>query len=289
MEKAILDYAKDGISIGRQFEKPTAPEYYKNFLRIHQLPLFENINNAKLVQHMKNMKASYNKALEWRNKTGQGILRENVETGSDTVKMELIKRCKFFFELDEILSDKPHTNPPYIHHSDDIELDGEGTSLEIETDTNDDTNGDTLLNLPDIDTGNIQIIEHVVETSTTSTSEDEPLKKRLRKSPIKSAAAALENSMKARIAVEEKRLNWEKAKEEQMHAEHQTRFQIEQEFKQQQLNFKRQKWTADIERQKKSDDRQFELEKLKIEKDAELQKLKLQHDLELEKLKMGIK
>ncbi|XP_024875120.1 uncharacterized protein LOC112456663, partial [Temnothorax curvispinosus] len=241
MEKAILDYAKDGISIGRQFEKPTAPEYYKNFLRIHQLPLFENINNAKLVQHMKNMKASYNKALEWRNKTGQGILQENVETGSDTVKMELIKRCKFFFELDEILGDKPHINPPYIHHSDDIELDGDGTSLEIEIDTNDDTTVDTLVNLPDdidnIDASSFQIIEHVVETPTTSTSEDEPLKKRLRKSPIKSAAAALENSLKARIVVEEKRLNWEKAKEVQMHAEQQTRFQIEQEFKQQQLKF----------------------------------------------------
>ncbi|XP_024890772.1 uncharacterized protein LOC112466737 [Temnothorax curvispinosus] len=243
---------------------------------------------------MKNMKASYNKALEWRNKTGQGILQENVETGSDTVKMELIKRCKFFFELDEILGDKPHINPPYIHHSDDIELDGDGTSLEIETDTNDDTTVDTLLNtlpnLPDdIDASSFQIIEHVVETPTTSTSEDEPLKKRLRKSPIKSAAAALENSLKARIVVEEKRLNWEKAKEVQMHAEQQTRFQIEQEFKQQQLKFEREKWTANIERQKKSEDRQFELEKLKIEKDAELQKLKLQHDLELEKLKMGIK
>lgn len=70
-------------------QKPTAPEYYKKFLLNHQFPLFENISIAKLVQHMKNMKASYTKALEWRNKTGQGIFQENVETGNNTVKSEL--------------------------------------------------------------------------------------------------------------------------------------------------------------------------------------------------------
>jgi hypothetical protein len=39
----------------------------------------------KIVQHMRNIKISYQSAIQWRNQTGQGIL-ENEEDGESVVK-----------------------------------------------------------------------------------------------------------------------------------------------------------------------------------------------------------
>lgn len=82
--------------------------------------------------------------------------------------MELIKRCKFFVELDEILGDKPHFNPPYIHHSDNVKFDDERSTKSLETETGDDnTSLDNTSFVENIE--NIPIIEMSATTSTTPT------------------------------------------------------------------------------------------------------------------------
>lgn len=194
--------------------------------------------------------------------------------------MGILKRCKFFEELDEILGEKPQFNPPYVNHSDSVNAEGGQSPLNLSD------NSDIILDPVDTPDDNVEI---VIDLPMTNAAADGPPAKKSRKSPIKSAAAAMENSMKARVAVEEKRLNWEKERDDRSWSHQQEQSRLEYDFRSQQLRFEREKWEKEVFRQSTSDDRQFELDKLKIEKDAELQRIKMQNDFELEKLKLSLK
>lgn len=112
MEREILAFAKESISLGQPFEvtkivskidffmqpptnidefkkshvykqKPSAPDYYKKF--VEKSSNFDGISANKVVEHMRNLKRSYTTALNWRNQTGQGILETDPENGAATV------------------------------------------------------------------------------------------------------------------------------------------------------------------------------------------------------------
>jgi len=193
----------------------------------------------------------------------------------------VLKRCKFFQELDEILGEKPQFNPPYVNHSDIVIVEESQSPLNLSG------TSDVILDPIDIPDETVEIIMNAPLEKAAAA--EGPSTKKIRKSPIKSAAAAMENSMRARVAVEEKRLNWEKERDDRNLSHQQEQSRLEYDFRSQQLQFERKKWIKEVFRQKTNDDRQFELEKLKIEKDAELQKIKLQNDYELEKIKLGLK
>lgn len=284
MEKSLLDYAKETLQTGRQFEKPSAPDYYKKFLG--KALGFENVPLDKIVQHMRNLKRSYTMALEWRGKTGQGILDNDPVNGELTVEAELLKRCKYFKELDEILGDKPQFNPPFLIHSSqagdfDEELMGvpivhesDILIIEDEVDQEQVNNADGISNLQNVDP----------LTPVTPAPAKKP-----RRSPIKSAASALESAMQSKILLDEKRLQWEKTMAENQKMESSQRAQDELSFKKEQLEFEREKWRTELADRKFAEERKCEIEKLKVEKEAELSRLRIEKEFELEKLKLGLR
>ncbi len=210
---------------------------------------------------------------------------------------ELQKRCKYFDTLDEIFGERPQFNPPFLHHS--IES---NSSVLSPSNDNEFVVEEDLLSLPDTDNTEegqqnkdvvLQIEGKGSEMKSSSTPKREEdsdiLKKKFKKSPIKSAVSALEGAMKLRADAELKRLEWEteNRKKEQENQVNQQQQQFE--LQKASFDFEKLKWKEEIEQKKVTDERSFELEKLKVEKEAETVKFKIEKEFELEKMKLQLK
>lgn len=191
--------------------------------------------------------------------------------------------------MDELLGDKPQFNPPFIHHTSSLEAPGSNEpNLGVANDFRND--GDVVVSSDEQDSiliGDSRAVD-VGDEKAEDQRPSSPIKKKPRKSPIKSAAGALESAMKARVECEEKRLEWEKQQDALKSAQFQMQQKAELEFKQKQLDFEREKWNAEVEQGKARDANKFDLEKFKIEKEAEVARARIEKEFELEKLKLGI-
>jgi hypothetical protein len=82
---AVLKYLLDTIRSGRSIEKPNATAYYQ---RATDKLSLANCTSSQLKNQVKNLRQRYTKAIEWRGKTGQGVLE--VE-GEDSVRRKLLR------------------------------------------------------------------------------------------------------------------------------------------------------------------------------------------------------
>jgi len=78
--ESILNHLLKTVQEGRAIEKPNATAYYKRALLKLTLP---DCNVNQLKNKVKNLRNKYTAAIEWRNKTGQGVLESE---GEDSVK-----------------------------------------------------------------------------------------------------------------------------------------------------------------------------------------------------------
>lgn len=120
------------VQQNRQVEKPTAREYWKDFA--NQYPEFNEIDVELIVNKSRNLKQSYQKAISWKNTTGQGV------TDESTIDNEIKKRCVHYNSLHEIYSDRPNVQPRAKFDSDRVgqeficngPLDANGSVFEID-------------------------------------------------------------------------------------------------------------------------------------------------------------
>lgn len=87
-------------------QKPTTRIYYEKL--VVETPLFASINFDVLRNKSKNLKESYQRAIKWRQNTGQGVENE------ESIRDYILRICPHFDLLDEIYSERPNVNPPYI-------------------------------------------------------------------------------------------------------------------------------------------------------------------------------
>jgi len=71
-----LEYLISTIKAGYQIEKPNAHAYYAAALNKLK---FADCTPSQLQNQVYNLKKKYTTAIDWRNKTGQGVLIENGE------------------------------------------------------------------------------------------------------------------------------------------------------------------------------------------------------------------
>jgi len=107
-ENKILAYLKDTVVTGRKINDPTAIDYTRKMLVKLKFP---ECSDSQLLNKIKNIKTGYTDTIEWRNQTGQGVLKEQ---GEMSFKEATLKRCSRFEELDEIYSEKLNINPPFL-------------------------------------------------------------------------------------------------------------------------------------------------------------------------------
>ena len=72
----VLEFLLETVKSGRNIEKPNATAYY---LKALEKLAFEDCTGIQLKNQVKNLKNKYTKAVEWRNKTGQGVLETDGE------------------------------------------------------------------------------------------------------------------------------------------------------------------------------------------------------------------
>lgn len=97
---------KDTILDGKEIEKPTARIYYEKMCSV--VPELQDIQFDVIRNKAKNMKNSYIKAVKWKDQTGQGV------EDSGTFRDHILRICPQFDLLDEIYSERPSINVPYI-------------------------------------------------------------------------------------------------------------------------------------------------------------------------------
>lgn len=108
-EILILNYLKDTILEGKEIDKPTSRIYYDKMCGA--VEGLSGISFDIIRNKTKNMKNAYIKAVKWRDQTGQGV--EN----DATIRDHILRICPHFDLLDEIFSDRPSINVPYVRDS----------------------------------------------------------------------------------------------------------------------------------------------------------------------------
>ncbi|KAH9447914.1 hypothetical protein Pst134EB_021905 [Puccinia striiformis f. sp. tritici] len=79
--------------------------------------------NVKGVQtKIAELQGSYGKACDILRKTGSGVTDEDIRNGTSNLRKLILKACKYFDDLDPILSDRTSANPPVISASTDISV-----------------------------------------------------------------------------------------------------------------------------------------------------------------------
>ncbi|XP_065358664.1 uncharacterized protein LOC135961195 [Calliphora vicina] len=91
-EKALIEF----LMGHRDFEKPTAQAYYRQFSTEMQVDIEWKLARAKV----RNMRTSFNKAKSWEGSTGAGSME------GETMRATLVKMCTFFYELDDIFGSR---------------------------------------------------------------------------------------------------------------------------------------------------------------------------------------
>lgn len=89
--RAVLKYLLDVIQDGKTIEKPNATVFYQVAINSLKIP---NCTDVQLKNQVRNLKTKYGKALEWRNKTGQGILEES---GEESVQGMVFEALDHYF------------------------------------------------------------------------------------------------------------------------------------------------------------------------------------------------
>ncbi|KAA1106225.1 hypothetical protein PGT21_031287 [Puccinia graminis f. sp. tritici] len=68
-------------------------------------------NNKDIRTKIQEIQDSYSKACDWLRNTGQGVLDSDIAEGTDNVRAALLKRCKYYYDLDEFMGSRTCTNP----------------------------------------------------------------------------------------------------------------------------------------------------------------------------------
>ncbi|XP_017488184.1 PREDICTED: uncharacterized protein LOC108376470 isoform X2 [Rhagoletis zephyria] len=77
----------------RDFERLIAEIYYTRFVMEYNVV----VEGKALRSNVRYMRSTYNKAKGWEDSTGSGSM------DGETIKSVLLKKCTFFYELEEIL------------------------------------------------------------------------------------------------------------------------------------------------------------------------------------------
>ncbi|XP_036320490.1 uncharacterized protein LOC118734997 [Rhagoletis pomonella] len=87
-EKALVEF----LLANRDLERPTAEMYYTRFVMEYNVAVEWKAVRSKV----RYMRSTYNKAKGWEGSTGAGSM------DGETIKSVLLKKCTFFYELEEI-------------------------------------------------------------------------------------------------------------------------------------------------------------------------------------------
>jgi len=75
-------------------------------------------------ERIQQIESKYKEASDWRQRTGSGV------TSESSLREALTKYCKYYFELQPVMEDRPHVRPPYTNQMDDeIDNQSEDDSL----------------------------------------------------------------------------------------------------------------------------------------------------------------
>uniref|UniRef100_A0A336N2F5 CSON005158 protein n=1 Tax=Culicoides sonorensis TaxID=179676 RepID=A0A336N2F5_CULSO len=261
--EAFLAAIKDELGGNKhKFEKPTAPIFYENIK--NRVPDLADMTHLHLKNKFNYLKKSYMNAVNWKNSTGVGTLTEG-----ETIEDRLLLMCKYFHELDEILSGKKNVNPPRIV--------------------------DTLLEQPELEENNFNNLEDIIVEehygededvenilASTDAISDEPVPvENLRRgrslSPLgedsvapkpKRQRGAQSGPAYALLKMQEQRLESEKIRTEQQINVEKEKINIEQgklDLERDKMTFERTKFETEMELKQKEMDQQLKLKELELE------------------------
>ncbi|KAG9399996.1 hypothetical protein AC1031_010916 [Aphanomyces cochlioides] len=100
---------------------------------IRQLMIDNGIRHRKakdIIQKISVIESSYRDARDWLENTGQGVVDE------DSIRKEITRRCTYFYELDDVMRDRPSSQA--LTTSDDVDINNdESSNTEFDDDDND--------------------------------------------------------------------------------------------------------------------------------------------------------
>ncbi|KAI7942128.1 hypothetical protein MJO28_012155 [Puccinia striiformis f. sp. tritici] len=68
-------------------------------------------NNKDVRSKIQELQDSYSKACDWLRNTGEGIRDEDIANGTHNIRDGILKRCKYYDHLDEVMGSRAFTNP----------------------------------------------------------------------------------------------------------------------------------------------------------------------------------
>ncbi|KAI7959867.1 hypothetical protein MJO29_004935 [Puccinia striiformis f. sp. tritici] len=68
-------------------------------------------NNKDVRSKIQELQDSYSKACDWLRNTGEGICDEDIANGTHNIRDGILKRCKYYDHLDEVMGSRAFTNP----------------------------------------------------------------------------------------------------------------------------------------------------------------------------------
>ncbi|EHS64037.1 uncharacterized protein PGTG_22001 [Puccinia graminis f. sp. tritici CRL 75-36-700-3] len=71
-------------------------------------------NNKDIRTKIQELQDNYSSACNWLRNTGSGVLDEDIANGTDNVRAAVIKRCKYFYDLDEVMRERTCAIPEDI-------------------------------------------------------------------------------------------------------------------------------------------------------------------------------
>lgn len=71
----ILHYLKQTKLNNKEIEKPSASVYYQRLINEHEE--FKCLNISLIKNKVRNLREQYNKAVQWLNNTGMGLISDN--------------------------------------------------------------------------------------------------------------------------------------------------------------------------------------------------------------------
>ncbi|XP_014275389.1 uncharacterized protein [Halyomorpha halys] len=243
------------------FERPTAQVYYDHI--IQQNSQFEEYGWKAMRDKVRNLKACYNKALDWL----KNSCNEVTEDAESNTRAYLLKLCEDFDLLQYIFSNKNNANALFIHDSADV-------SSSPATTTESTLTGEPVaVAQPEDEPSHVQLnplddIRFFTETAPSNSITR--VRPRLQSS---NSNAYLAQVQRDKIAFRRERLEFLKATEERKRKLDEEQLALES----QKIDLDREKMIQEFRLREMEILNNFELNKMRLEREMALKELELQY------------